>query len=269
MYLSLFNRSMLLVALTAAFSVHADSGGTTTPPPGVDQISSPNGPSGRDETTPVRRMLLSSMGHTVGFRGGMAHESYFLMQSMDKQRSTLDAMFRFATVIEPSGTLPPVIVEAQDVAHITDNQIRTANKVYKIIRGEEFVSVPPTWRDYLFTGLTTDNSASYPGAESQPTNSAEEAIWGEAVKTGWGEGIRQADAIAEANFHRLTRDYTGMMRYTVLLRRGMIGKTEIAEQVKSVTSSAKQLTIGETSKQLTKPAEFQQNPDRWAPVISR
>lgn len=269
MHSSLFKRSVLVVALTAAFSVYADPGDDSTPPPSIGQLSNPAGPSGKDGTTPVRKMLLSNMGHTVGFRGGMAQESYFLMQSMNKQRSTLDAMYRFATVIEPSGALPPVIVEAQDVAHITGNQIRTANKVYKIIRGEEFVSVPPTWRDYLFTGLTTDSSASYPGAESQPANSAEKVIWSDAVKAGWGEGIRQADAIAEANFHRLTRDYIGMMRYTVLLHRGMIGKTEVAEQVKSVTSSAKQLTIGETHKQLTKPAAFQQNPDRWSPIISR
>lgn len=269
MQFHLLRQTALVVALTATFSVYADSGESPTPPPSLDQISNPEGPSAADSTTPVRRMLLSSMGHTVGFRGGMAKESFFLMQSMNKQQATLDAMYRFATVIESSGALPPVIVEAQDVANITDDQIRTANKVYKIIRGEEFVSVPPTWRDYLFTGLTTDNQANYPGSESQPANSAEKAIWDEAVQAGWDEGVKQADAIAEANFNRLTRDYTGMMRYTVLLHRGMVGRTEVAEQVKGVTSTAKQLTIGETHKQLTKPAEFQQNPDRWIPVISR
>ncbi|HCA3439666.1 TPA: type IV secretory system conjugative DNA transfer family protein [Salmonella enterica subsp. salamae serovar 35:g,m,s,t:-] len=265
---SLYKLSVLVVAFMTSNAIAA-SPDVTQSPPGLDQIINPEGPSGSDNVSAVRRMLLSNMGHTVGFRGGMAQESYYLIQKLKSESASLDSMFRFSTIIEPSGALPPVIVEAKDIAHITGNQIRTANKVYKIVKEEEFVSVPPTWRDYLFTGLTVDNQASYPGKESQPNSSAEKAIWESSVKSGWDEGVKAADDIAEANFNRLTRDYTGMMRYSVLLHKGMIDHTVVAEEVKGVTTSSKQLTIGETRKQLTKSAEFQQNPDLWTPEVSR
>jgi defect-in-organelle-trafficking protein DotC len=51
-------------------------------------------------------------------------------------------MFKFAPMIAKNGTLPPVIVEARDVAAFSQDQVRTANRVYKIEREERFVSVP-------------------------------------------------------------------------------------------------------------------------------
>ena len=44
-----------------------------------------------------------------------------------------------SVLISREGWLPPVIDEAQDVAHIQPDQIRTASRVWTILRPERFV----------------------------------------------------------------------------------------------------------------------------------
>lgn len=53
-------------------------------------------------------------------------------------------MYSFQPLISSEGYLPPVIAEAKDVAHITNEQIRTANRAYDIVVPARFVSNPPT-----------------------------------------------------------------------------------------------------------------------------
>jgi defect-in-organelle-trafficking protein DotC len=79
-------------------------------------------------------------------------------------------MFQFAPLVSPSGTVPPVIEAARDVATFTPDQVRKANEVYKIEREERFVSVPPSWRDYLLVGLPT--KPTYAGCRSSASRSS-------------------------------------------------------------------------------------------------
>lgn len=53
-------------------------------------------------------------------------------------------MYSFQPLVSSEGYLPPVIAEAKDVAHITNEQIRTANRAYDIVVPARFVSNPPT-----------------------------------------------------------------------------------------------------------------------------
>lgn len=50
------------------------------------------------------------------------------------RESTLNALYDFRPLISKEGWLPPVIDEAQDVAHIRPDQIRTASRVWTILR---------------------------------------------------------------------------------------------------------------------------------------
>lgn len=68
--------------------------------------------------------MLTDAGKTLGFRGGKAQRSWELIQALNARESTLNALYDFRPLISPEGWLPPVIDEAQDVAHITPDQIR-------------------------------------------------------------------------------------------------------------------------------------------------
>lgn len=224
-----------------------------------------------DDSDTVRIGVIRDLGETIGFRGGMSSESQKIANSLKQKESELDRLFQFGPFITSDSTLPPVIVEAIDVASVSKDQFRTANKVFNIVKQEEFVAVPPTWRDYLFTGLLQAPELIYPGEDAQPKNSAEKKAWEEAVKKGWNDGSEQANHILEENFNRLTRDYTGMLRFSSLLNQGMISKTQVASRTNTVStdSNKNNLTIGEKHRQIMKNAEFEVNPSKWSPVITQ
>ncbi len=217
----------------------------------------------------LRSQMLTDAGKTVGFRGGMAAHARELSDAIKVRSDRLDAIFQFAPLINKNGMVPPVIVEARDLSAFAPDQIRTANRVYKIEKEERFVSVPPTWRDYLFVGLPVKGNVELPAFEARPQDSSEETIWREAVKVGWKEGRLQADAILAANFNRLTRDYTGMLLYSTLLQQRMISTTRVAEYQQAVTGNGKQIMLGDKLRRVTTKASFETDSNKWRPTINR
>jgi len=167
-----------------------------------------------------------------------------------------------------NGTTAPVIVQAQHLAAFAPDQVRFASHVYRIEREERFVSLPPTWRDYLFVGLVTRADDSIPAFSSRPLDGQELTLCQDSVRAGWVEGTKQADAILEANFNRLTRDYTGMILYTALLRQGMISATRVAESSLTVTGDGRQLILGDSLRRLTGRAAFDIDHRNWLPALS-
>lgn len=217
----------------------------------------------------LRTEMLTQVGKTVGFRGGMAARGRVLIDVLKIRSDRLDTIFQFAPLINKNGTIPPVIVEARDLSAFAPEQIRSANRVYKIEREERFVSVPPTWRDYLFVGLPARGSVDMPTLDARPQNDREQAIWKVAVIDGWKDGESQASEILSANFNRLTRDYTGMMLYSTLLQAGMITSTRVAESSQTVTGDGKQLMLGETLRRVTSKASFETDPNKWRPTVNK
>ena len=219
--------------------------------------------------TDLRAQMLADAGKTVGFRGGMAARAQVLADALSARAAQLDTIFLFSPLINKNGTIPPVIVEARDVASFSPDQIRTANRVYKIEKEERFVSVPPTWRDYLFVGLPIKSGVDLPTFQARPQDGKEEAIWKGAVTMGWKEGETQADAILAANFNRLARDYSGMLMYSTLLQQGMISTTRVAESQQTVSSDGKVLILGDKLRRLTTKAAFEPDADKWRPTVGR
>lgn len=254
-------RSLLLVPLFVfSACVQAEE------PVGLDSLVNPVS-TANTSIPPIRAQMLSDAGRTVGFRGGMLARAKKIADSLDVRAKSLDVMFQFAPLLSKQGMLPPVISEARDLASFSSDQVRMANKVYNIESEERFVSVPPTWRDFLFVGLSSKGTVELPVFEVRPQDGKEQTIWKDAVQKGWAEGEGQADAILEANFNRLVRDYTGMMLYATLMQQGIIGKTKVVEYRKTVSGDSKRLVIGEIMKRVGKKSAFEVDPNKWQPVI--
>ncbi|WP_419721259.1 type IV secretory system conjugative DNA transfer family protein [Pectobacterium atrosepticum] len=235
-------------------------------PPGINAWLNPQNtrPDGVSET---RWQMLNDAGKTLGFRGGKAQRAWELTQALIARESTLNAMYDFRPLISAEGWLPPIIDEAQDVAHITSSQIRTSSKVWTIIRPERFVSNPPGWRNWLLRGLATKAT---PGTEGTviPEDSSQRQIWEDALRKGWKEGRENADLTLEANVNQLTRDYRGMMLYSLLWRQGMISRPEIDDQHQTVTGTGQKLVTGDRVRRLTSHASFELQKSRWRPVVT-
>uniref|UniRef100_UPI001F15500A type IV secretory system conjugative DNA transfer family protein n=1 Tax=Enterobacter roggenkampii TaxID=1812935 RepID=UPI001F15500A len=78
---------------------------------------------------------------------------------------------------------------------------------------------------------------------------------------------QKADEIFTANFNRLTRDYTGMLRYSTLLQQGMIKAPVITQQQQTVTGDKNRLMLGDKTKRMKQQAEFDINKRSWKPTI--
>ncbi|OWJ89357.1 hypothetical protein B6S59_31230 [Pseudomonas sp. A46] len=260
----------------AHLSLHAQAAGGSfaddprfTPMGQVPSLESLMNPTSEAVTgvNSIRAQLLSEGGRTVGFRGGLTSRARELVVGLQHRARALDVQYEFASLISQAGVLPPVIVEARDVAAFTPDQIRTADRVYKIERQERFVSVPPSWRDYLLVGLPTNTDVELPIMEARPVDSAEMKVWQEAVQQGWKEGEEQAQAILEANFHRLTRDYAGMLLYSTLVQHDLIGQSTITEAQQTVTGTRQELTLGDRVRRIVGRAEFETDASKWKPTI--
>ncbi|MGR7464132.1 type IV secretory system conjugative DNA transfer family protein [Klebsiella aerogenes] len=237
------------------------------PPADINAYLNPSVSDHPEVNDTVWRMLTDS-GHTVGFQGGKAQRAYELKQALLARDTTLQKMYDFRPLISRQGYLPPVIDAAQDMATITPDQIRTAFRTYKILVPARFVSNPPTWRSYLLLGLASDRIPA-PDVSVRPKNSDEDDVWQDAIHKGWAEGRLAADHTLEANFHRLTRDYTGMLRYSTLLHQGLIRAPFITEQQQSVTSNDQQLMLGDKVKRIKTRAGFVVNKGMWKPAIHK
>jgi defect in organelle trafficking protein DotC len=212
-----------------------------------------------------RFQVLKETAYTLGFRGGVVDKANELITILNSRADKLDLIFNFSPLISEDGVLPPVVVESSDVAAFSKDQVRTANHVYKIQIEEKFVSNPPTWTDYLFVGLPTKFTEDYISNGIKPKTSEEIRLWKDSVKLGWKDGQKFAVDVLEANFNRLVRDYTGMMRYSELLHQKMITKSKTARSISTITGDGKQIILGDELQRLIEKSSFELNIDKWRP----
>ncbi len=68
---------------------------------------------------------------------------------------------------------------------------------------------------------------------------------------GWGQGERQAVEIFVSDLSRLQRDITGMARYRVLLRSGLVEQPRVAFQNHAFEGGRDTLHVGDTVVRIT------------------
>ncbi|EOE5279477.1 type IV secretory system conjugative DNA transfer family protein [Salmonella enterica] len=262
----LYAQGLIIFALVSPLSGVTAAATTITPtppPPAMSAYLSPEADDHNGVNDTVYQMLTEA-GKTEGFRGGKAQRAWELRQSLEQRARQLDSIYLFSPLINSQGWLPPVIAEATSLATITDRQMRTASHVYNILVPERFVSNPPGWRQYLFAGLSIRSA---PTDTVIPRNRAERTVWQNAIRKGWQEGRQSADDTLAANFNRLTRDYTGMMRYSILVKQNMITPPVIAEQHQSVSGNRDELMLGDKVRDLKQRAGFDLDKKKWQPLI--
>ncbi|MBY0242645.1 MAG: type IV secretion system DotC family protein [Burkholderiaceae bacterium] len=267
-------RIIAFASVVLAASVHAEGVrtatsaaqvNTTASTQSLDELITMTSP-GRSGLSGIRSQVLREAGRTMGFRGGLKQCGRQLALGLEGRSAVLDQIFQFATLVTADGVLPPVIEEASDVASFDVDQFRTADHVYRIARPERFISVPPTWRDYLLAGLAINGPLDMPDTDILPKDEQEAALWRGAITSGWGEGCKQGEAIMTANFNRLTRDFTGMLRYSTLIQQGQIRRTRVAESVQIVTGDGQRLAIGDRHRRITEKATLEPDPRNWTPT---
>lgn len=219
--------------------------------------------------TPARASILKEAAMALGSRKGTADRSAVLVSELEARGDRLDKLYRFGALVTKSGVLPPVITEARDAVESTSDQLRVANRMYRIVARSRLITTPPSWRDYLFVGLRLTQGNETPAAAVLPKNDAERAYWKEQVMLGYEYGKKLADEILASNRARLDRDYMGMLRYSELLNKGMVSEPMVAVAPAVVSGDRNQINVGDTLYRVTDHGGFVTDAKKWQPVVEQ
>jgi len=210
-----------------------------------------------NSVTEIRKDALKEIAGALGASSGLAYKMKHLKKETDENAARLDKIFDFSKMTIDNGVLAPILTEGlANYAQESDDQVRIQDKIFKIEAPARFVSVYPTWRDYLRFNFP---KFELPEASYLPQNDAEKKIWDDAVKEGWKKGVNQANQIYEMSYSKLERDYLGMIKFKILLEEGLITPTVIAKQNLGVTGGGREMSINDQIFRITDHSAL--NPD--------
>lgn len=214
----------------------------------------------------IRRDAQREAALSFGARGGLAKRNYEIMQRLRGHEDVLDQVFNFRQLLikAPSGMLiePPIVREALDALTVIDEgqEAAVSDRVYNISKRAKITTAPRNWRQYL----QQDWSEVRPPPEILwPRDESEEANWNKWISQGWERGYSQAEEMFEANLNRLQADFTGMIRYKMLLAKGLVFSPYAMHEDRGVTGGGEQMRVGDRAIRITGPAQFNTSPESW------
>lgn len=213
----------------------------------------------------VRTTALQEMALSLGAQGGLACRARQINCLLEQNGKNLDRIFDFNLMMLPHNIVPPVLEEGRSILNLADCQeIRIADRIFKIIKQACFVTTPPNWRDYLWLNYPPPD---VPFGSMLPKDNCECAIWKCYTAMGWQKGMDQANAIYAANIARLKRDFQGMVLYRTLLTQHMISPPFIARTDLGITGDCSNLRINDQVLRITAEPCLQTNSKCWKPIV--
>ena len=260
---------MKRTARTIGFVLLALSAGCSTHPAPREliQISALKQNRGAVAVSNMRNDALRDTAIAIGAQGGLAWRAERIDCVLKNQQSHLNRIYNFDALVLNKNILPPVLGEGRDAANIANCEtIRTADAVYRIITPPCFVSLAPTWRQYLWMHYEKPEN---PHASLLPRNRAEAAVWNCFVRQGWTKGVDQANRIFEANLNRLNRDYKGMVLYHKLYAQNMVSAPFVAQADLGVTGDDREMRVNDRVLRITDTSRLNVNSQSWQAAVQK
>ena len=240
--------------VTGAAEAPSVVGGQAPPSLEALQATRPGDQHG-DGLKPGRAEELRQSAMVYGAQGGLAGRAFALNEMLRRYEPVLDTTFDFRSLVLPVGggqTLmrPPIISQAQLAFALGDGgQVaRETACIYEITREAQLTSAPPNWREYLVRSWAAPQR---PADAALPRSDQEVAYWNKWVAEGWGHGEKQAVDIFLSDLSRLQRDITGMARYRVLLRSGLVEQPRVVFQSRATEGGRDTLHVGDRVVRIT------------------
>lgn len=206
---------------------------------------------------------------SYGLRGGLAWRTHEINQRLERFSDPLSRTYDFRQLLmaAPGGVYvePPVIEEQLEALQIADagQSAALTDKVLTISANARLVTTARDWRNYLERDWGKPES---PPDVLLPKTDEERKNWKQWVKEGWLQGIQQADDIFAEDMARLTRDFTGMIRYRKLLAQAMVSAPYAGLVERGVTGGGLEMRIGDRAVTITGPAQLKNQSDTWRPI---
>jgi defect-in-organelle-trafficking protein DotC len=216
--------------------------------------------------TGLRYQALREAALSTGARAGLAWRAKQINAITYRHERQLDLIYNFHALLLDHNVLPPVLVEGRlALDQISDEEIRLADRTYSIYSQARFVTMPPTWREYL---LLTYKDPDIPDTSLLPRTDSEKEVWDRYIDEGWQAGLTQADVIFAESLGRLKRDYEGMVRYRTLLAQNMVSLPYVAEVNFGITNGDSKMAINDRKLRITALPQFITAGNEWNTLIT-
>ena len=263
--------ALFAVAIAAASIAVADA----DEPPLLDKVLAVDGSSGReiavsfeDET---RRRAMATAARAFGAQAGLQRRGWEISQVLARYAPQLNRIYRFRDLmIREAGFMvqPPVLAETRDAFILARSgaQAASAGRVVKIVAREKIVSSVPAWRDFLVRD--------WPEPETLatilfPRTPAENALWEEGVREGWGSGYRLAGEIFADDLNRLNSIFTGLILWHHMRLAGMVTAPDVGTREVAVAGGGTTLRIAERFVAIDQAAALVADPGQWRPLVGQ
>jgi defect-in-organelle-trafficking protein DotC len=215
----------------------------------------------------LRLPAMQEAATAYGAQAGLAFQTRAINKTLQTRAAELSKTYDFQRVMiqGPNNVMivPPVISEAQDAWEVSDagQTVRIADKVYEIVENEEFTAVAPVWQSFLIMDF---KEAELPPQMLLPKTDSEQAQWKQWVADGWKKGQEQAEATLQANLDRLTRDYTGMVRYKKLAEEKLVNMPQVAGTNLGTTGTGQDMRQNDRAVKIMQPATLNVRSREWS-----
>ncbi|MDR3504497.1 MAG: type IV secretion system DotC family protein [Legionella sp.] len=221
----------------------------------------------RKQSGKFRQMALKETALSLGAQSGLAWRAKAIDEQLVKQTRTLDTIYDFNSLTLEHNILPPVLLEGRNTLNLADAQnIRVADRTYKVAKQAHFVTTPPTWRQYLWLDYVKPE---YPNYTLLPKTRIEKKIWCMYVAKGWKNGIEQANTILEENIARIKEDFGGMILYRKLLAMNMVSPPYVSHTDLGVTGDASEIRIDDRVLRITALPALNINSNEWRAAVAK
>lgn len=210
---------------------------------------------------PLRAQQIQEAAAAYGAQAGADARAKDINRIVQERAARYDRAFNFAALMLEPGFLPPVISEGRDAYNQPSaDEVRAADRLYRIEFPARLVSVPPSWRDYLPMDLS---GVERPSAAVLPQNREEKNLWNHWAAEGWKRGVLLANNTFEANLARLDRDFHGMIRFKALYEQGVVSKPLLAHSTLGVTGGGDEMAVNDRISRITEKAQLDPAQARW------
>lgn len=264
-------RLLLLLPLAAMLCACATRGATeqshvdTTNYQQLVNVTQESVGSGDVAGNQLRLKAVAQAALTLGAQSGLAYQAKKIDHNLLSQAEHLRTIFNFYPLILNHNILPPVLTESTNTFNLANSStIRTSDRSFRILQNARFITVPPTWRDYL---LMSFNKPNLPDKTLLPRNEQEQKAWRASLHKGWKSGVAQANQIFSQNLSRLKQNYSGMILYRKLLAEHMVTPPYVAQTDLGVTGDKSHLNIGDHVLRISALPGLQTNIHKWTPIL--
>jgi defect-in-organelle-trafficking protein DotC len=221
---------------------------------------------GAEKMNHIRMDAVRDTAMSLGARTALAWRGEQINRMLNSQADHLNAVFNFGGLILKDNIIPPVLLESRNALSIDSPQnIRVSDRTYQILKQAQFVSAPPTWRDYLVMDQMRPEE---PDVSLLPGTDQEKAAWRQGIAQGWEDGLKQADQIYDENLSRLKRDYQGMVRYRMLLAQNMVSAPQVAQRDLGITGGGESLAVNDRILTIKALPSLKADSESWKPSIA-